>query len=353
MKKTETSRLSDVKVDIVIPNFNGKQFLDSCFSSIYAQTVDSFLIILIDNGSNDGSVEFIQNRYPDVRLIALEENTGFSAAVNVGIENGEAPFVFLLNNDTELAEDCLEKLFLAAEKTENGFFAPKMLSYTDRDVLDGAGDGFLRGGVGYRLGTMEKDSSSYNISREVFGACGGAAFYRRSMLAETGLFDEDFFAYLEDVDLNFRANRAGFTCRYIPEAIVYHIGSATTGSKINPFTVRLSTRNNLFLLLKNYPVSLFLRFFPAICIYQFFWFLFVVKKFQFVGYLAGLLGFIRKMSSVLRKRGEVKDRAAISNRELADRILQAEREVVFSIMSRREAQGKGNWLLKTYLKIFL
>ena len=131
-------------VDIVIPNFNGKQFLDTCLSSIYAQTVDSFLIIVVDNGSEDGSVEFIRQSYPEVRLIALQENTGFSAAVNTGIKDGNAPFVFLLNNDTELAGDCLEKLLLAAAENDNAFFAPKMLSYTDRDILDGAGDFVLQ-----------------------------------------------------------------------------------------------------------------------------------------------------------------------------------------------------------------
>jgi len=353
MEKRENHRLHKTKIDIVIPNFNGKQFLDTCLSSIYAQTVDSFLIIVVDNGSEDGSVDFIRNRYPDVRLIALGENTGFSAAVNKGIKAGHSPFVFLLNNDTELAADCLEKLLGAAEKHSDAFFAPKMINYTEREMLDGAGDGFLRGGVGYRLGTMEKDSPLYDKSKTVFGACGGAAFYRRSMLAEIGLLDEDFFAYLEDVDLNFRANRAGFTCRYIPEARVFHIGSATTGSKINPFTVRLSTRNNLLLLVKNYPISLFIRFFPALCIYHFFWFLFVIKKWQLPAYIAGLFGFMRKSPSLLQKRREVQNRAVISNRELADRILQAEHDVVVSIMSRRESQGKGNWLLKMYLKIFL
>ena len=204
-----------------------------------------------------------------------------------------SPLVFLLNNDTELAPDCLAELVRAAGQHDDAFFAPKMLSFREREILDGAGEGYLRGGVGYRLGTMERDSEVYSQPRQVFGACGGAALYRRVMLERIGLFDEDFFAYLEDVDLNFRANRAGFSCRYVPSARVYHIGSATTGSKINPFTVRLSTRNNLYLLLKNYPVSMLFRFLPAIVVYQFFWLLFVIKKGQFLSYCSGIIAFLR------------------------------------------------------------
>ena len=228
-----------------------------------------------------------------------------------------------------------------------------MLNYSKRSILDGAGDGFLRGGVGYRLGTMELDGSSYDKSVQVFGACGGAVLYRRPLLDEIGLFDEDFFAYLEDVDINFRANRAGFTCRYIPESRVYHIGSATTGSKINPFTIRLSTRNNFFLLLKNYPVSFWVRFFPVIFIYQFFWFLFVVKKRQFWPYCLGIWGFFLGFSGTLRKRKRIMKAGGIEISELSKRILDAERDVVKSIMRRRKAEGKGNLLLMIYRKVFL
>ena len=340
-------------LDIVIPNYNGKQFLETCLDSIFRQGCNAFQVIIVDNGSTDGSVAFLRERYPAVRVIALAENTGFSAAVNRGISSGGSPLVFLLNNDTELAPDCLAELVLAAEQHADGFFAPKMLSFRERHLLDGAGDGFLRGGVGYRLGTMEADGPLYNESRQVFGACGGAALYRRAMLDRIGLLDEDFFAYLEDVDLNFRANSAGFTCRYIPAARVYHIGSATTGSKINAFTVRLSTRNNLYLLLKNYPVSLFARFFPAICIYQACWLLFVIKKGQLAGYCSGIFGFLRGFVSVLRKRRQILSAATIDQRELVQRIMEAERAVVTSIMHRRQAQGKGNWLLRAYSRLLL
>ena len=340
-------------LDIVIPNYNGKQFLATCLESIFRQTFTSFQVIVVDNGSTDGTVAYLHDRYPAVRVIALPENTGFSVAVNQGIKAGNSPLVFLLNNDTELAPECLQELVRAAEQHDDAFFAPKMLSFQERHILDGAGEGFLRGGVGYRLGTMERDSEVYNASRRVFGACGGAALYRRSLFGQVGMLDEDFFAYLEDVDLNFRANRAGLTCRYVPAAVVYHIGSATTGSKINPFTVKLSTRNNLYLLLKNYPVSFVLRFLPAICIYQFFWLLFVVKKGQFFSYCSGLVAFLRGARPMFRKRKKTLGTPGIADREMAGLILRAEKDVVQSIIRRREAQGKGNGLLRLYGRFFL
>lgn len=341
------------EIDIVIPTYNGKRFLETCLGSIFSQSFRSFTVTVVDNGSTDGTAEYIHTRFEDVRLLALDGNRGFSAAVNAGIAAGASPLVFLLNNDTELDPACLTELAAAAEKNADDFFAPKMLSYHQRDILDGAGDGFLRGGVGYRLGTMERDGDLYDRPRRVFGACAGAALYRRSMLERLGLFDEDFFAYLEDVDLNFRANRAGFTCRYIPAARVYHIGSATSGSRVNPFTVRLSTRNNFFLVLKNYPLSFFIRFLAPILVYQFFWLLFVIKKGQFGSYLSGAAGFAGKIGPALAKRKEILAGPGIADRELVRRILDAERDVIVSIMRRRESQGKGNGMLNLYARLFL
>jgi GT2 family glycosyltransferase len=351
MKHRESAHLREI--DIVIPTYNGKQFLETCLGSVFSQSFKPFQVTVVDNGSTDDTVEYVRNGFQDVRLIALDVNRGFGAAVNAGIAAGTAPLVFLLNNDTELEADCLAELAAAAAESDDDFFAPKMLSFHQRDILDGAGEGFLRGGVGYRLGTMERDGELYNRPRRVFGACAGAALYRRAMLERLGLFDEDFFAYLEDVDLNFRANRMGFTCRYVPAAKVFHIGSATSGSRINPFTVRLSTRNNFFLLLKNYPLSFFIRFLVPILIYQFFWFLFVIKKGQFGSYLSGAAGFIGNIGPVLAKRKEALAGQNAADPELVRRILAAERDVIVSIMRRRQSQDKGNGLLKLYSSLFL
>lgn len=343
-----------MQLDIVIPNFNGKVFLRNCLDSLRQQSCSDFKVIIVDNGSKDGSVELLRQEYPEVQLIAWDENRGFSAAVNAGIMAGSAPFVFLLNNDTELDEQCLVNLLTAATtKSEYDFFAAKMLNYHDRDRLDGAGDAFLRGGVGYRLGTMEKDSECYSNAKQVFGACAGAALYRREFFNELGLFDEDFFAYLEDVDLNLRANSRGKKCWYVPDARVYHIGSATTGSKINEFTVSLSTRNNFSILIKNYPLSLLFRFAPVICVYQFFWFCFVIKKKQFFAYCKGIVKFLKVFPLMLKKRQVNLRLASLDGPELACVMRSAEREVIQSIMRRREEQGKGNLLFSWYKRLFL
>ena len=288
-------------IDIVIPNWNGRHFLPVCLNAVRAQTFRERRVFLVDNGSADGSVDFVREHFPEVTPIPLAENTGFSPAVNRGIAAGDGEFVFLLNNDTELAPDCLERLMDAAAASPADFFAAKMVNYNQRDLLDGAGEGYLRGGAGYRLGTLEADGGFYATSRTVFGACAGAALYRRRVQDEVGGFDPDFFAYLEDVDWNLRAARLGKTCRYVAEARVFHIGSATSGSKFNPLTIRLSTRNSFFVLVKNYSAGMLLRFFLPIAIYQFFWLLFVLKKRQFTPYLQGCFAALADLPAMRRK----------------------------------------------------
>jgi GT2 family glycosyltransferase len=340
-------------VNIVIPNWNGLRFLPNCLASIERQQFTDWQITIVDNGSADGSLEYLRAQ-PKVRLLALPENRGFSAAVNAGLLSSDAPYVFLLNNDTELPPDCLSQLLnAAAELSQFDFFAPKMLSFHERTVLDGAGDGFLRGGAGYRLGTMEKDSPIYNQPRPVFGACAGAALYRRAVFDRIGLFDEDFFAYLEDVDFNLRLNRAGCKGYYVPAARVYHIGSASSGSTFNPFTIRLSTRNSIYILLKHYSLFHFFRLLPVIAIYQFLWMVLTVKKRHFLAYCQGMREAIAGSTEMLRKRLEIRRRDRIAEAELAACLRNAEKTVIDSIMRRRSEQGKSNWLLQAYQRFFL
>ena len=343
-----------MQIDIIIPNWNGKDLLRACLDSLQQQSFTDFAVIVVDNGSHDGSLEMLQSSYPKVQVISWTENRGFSVAVNAGIQASTAPLVFLLNNDTGLHKNCLQELAEAAAKQKDAdFFAAKMLNFHDHTLLDGAGDAFLRGGVGYRLGTMEKDSAVYSTPGQIFGACAGAALYRKSMLLETGCFDEDFFAYLEDVDLNLRANSRGKICWYVPEAKVYHVGSASTGSKINAFTVLLSTRNNFYILLKNYPLGLLLRFTPAILIYQFFWFCFVLKKKQIPAYCKGIWSFMATIPLIYAKRKQNLAKQTISNSRLAVVMRKAENQSIDSIMARRCAKGQGNVVFTVYKKIFL
>jgi GT2 family glycosyltransferase len=341
-------------IEIIIPNWNGRDMLEHCLSSLRQQTFTDFRVIVVDNGSEDGSNSLVTEKFPEVKLIRLDRNTGFSAAVNTGIKSSTAPWLLLLNNDMEVAGDCLENLRRAVEKYRQfDFFALKMMSFHQRQYIDGAGDAVLRGGVGYRLGTMERDNEEYRKDRESFGACAGAALYSRRFFARAGLFDADFFAYLEDVDLNMRARRLGLRCMFIAGAIVYHIGSATSGSKINELTVRLSTRNNIHVIVKNYPLPTFLRFLPAIAIYQLAWLLFCVKKAMLLPYLAGLYQGLQGLPRYIGKRREqFASGDGVLPHHFATMVRAAEREAVTSIMARRTAVGKNNLLLACYGRIF-
>ena len=342
------------QIEVIIPNWNGSKMLQHCLQSLSKQTYRNFSVTVVDNGSTDDTKEVLLKEYPWVHLVEFKYNTGFSVAVNAGIERVKADLVLLLNNDMEVAPDCLQQLYSAAEKYEGyDFFALKMLNFNKRDILDGAGDAVLRGGVGYRLGTLEFDGKKYNHDREVFGACGGAALYRKRFFEKTGDFDADFFAYLEDVDLNIRARRLGMRCMYLCKAIVFHIGSATTGSKINHLTIRLSTRNNLNVLIKNYPLRYFVRFGPAIFVYQVMWFAFCCKKMMLFPWIKGVFEAFKNNSTFLSKRKSLL--AAVntaSHEKLAQQIKKSEKLAIESIISRRLQEGKGSALLNVYCKLF-
>lgn len=244
------------RVTVVIPNWNGERFLGPCLSSLDRQTFRDFEVIVVDNGSADGSLDLLAREFPGARTIPLGENRGFSAAVNAGVRGSETELVALLNNDTEQDPEWLSSLVRAADaRPEAGFFACKLLNAEHREILDGAGDALRSSGLPYRLGHSERDLGQYDKPSYVFGACAAAALYRREMLEDIGLFDEDFFAYCEDGDFSFRAQLAGYRCLYAPEAVVYHVGSASSGGKRSPFATRLGTRNGLSLLIKNLPLS--------------------------------------------------------------------------------------------------
>ena len=243
----------DTTLSIIIPNFNGKQFLKTCLDSISKQNCSSYDIIIVDNASSDGSVQYISENYPEFALIQNEDNRGFAAAVNQGIMISSSEYIFLLNNDVELETDCISNLLKFIEKDENIFaVSSKMVQYKDRSKMDDAGDEYTIFGWTRKVGDG-KSPELYNAKRETFSACAGAALYRKSILDEIGCFDENFFAYMEDVDISYRARIWGYKCVYCPEAVVYHIGSGTSGSKYNEFKIKLAARNNVYVPYKNMP----------------------------------------------------------------------------------------------------
>ena len=243
-----------MEVSVVIPNYNGIAFLDSVLASLEGQTLSNFEVILVDNGSTDGSCSFVTANYPWVHLIELSENFGFCGAVNAGIRAAKAPYVLLLNNDTEVKEDFVEEMLAAIRRHKNAFSCgARMVQYHDRDRLDDVGNYYCALGWSFARG-RGKDIHAYETEDKIFSACAGAAIYRKKIIEKIGYFDEEHFAYLEDTDIGYRARIYGYENWYAPKAIVYHVGSGTSGSRYNQFKTRYSSRNNIYLIYKNMPL---------------------------------------------------------------------------------------------------
>ena len=246
------------QVHIVVVNWNGREFLGDCLQSLRAQTYRPFSVTLVDNGSTDGSPAFVSGRFPEVRLIALKENLGFAAANNRALGDLKTPYVALLNNDAVADPGWLDALVGALEETEEaGFAASRMLAFDRPEVIDRCGDGYSRAGAAILRGCGEP-SDCHSRREWVFGACAGAALYRTSMLKDIGCFDEDFFLLYEDVDLSFRAQLKGYKCLYVPEAVVYHRGSASLVHD-SPVSVYYGHRNLEWVYIQNMPARLIAR----------------------------------------------------------------------------------------------
>lgn len=241
-----------MSVSIVIPNYNGERYLQKCLDSIMIQSMQPDEIIIVDNDSHDNSMDIIRRYGDKIKTIIMDKNYGFSVAVNRGIKESKCDYVALLNNDTELQPQWLEKLVECISSDDKIFACcSKMLRYDNRNIIDDAGDFYTALGWEQKIGDGAHDDTDYLTSREVFSACAGAAIYRKSVFDTIGYFDENFFAYMEDVDISYRAKVYGYKNYYCAEAKVYHIGSATSGSKYNDFKVKLASRNNIYLIHKN------------------------------------------------------------------------------------------------------
>ena len=309
-------------IDIIIPNYNGAEELKICFASLEKQTYKDFNIILVDNGSTDNSVEFTKSNFPRHQIIMLDKNFGFAKAINAGlrfslaINNSE--FILLLNNDIELKEDFLANGIETFERLKDvSFIAVKMLNYFNRDVIDDCGD-FIKanGGSPFARGHGDIDKGQYDKLEYIFGACAGAAFYRKDVFNKIGLFDEDYFAYLEDLDFSFRLQLAGYKCYYNPEIVCYH-KRGETSKKIEGLNIRLSEKNLIALRLKNYPMFIYLKYTPLFFIAR------IVRYYKFiklhppviiksaiVGYLKGL----SEIPKTLRKRRAVQKTKCVSTK---------------------------------------
>ena len=294
----------EIKTTIIIPNYNGLSFMEPCFESLKEQTVRDFKVLVVDNGSTDGSVEWLkEHRVPS---IFLKENTGFSGAVNTGIRAADTPYVLLLNNDTRVEPGFVAAMERAMDQSPKIFsVSSKMIQMYHPDLMDDAGDMYSILGWAYQRG-VGRSVNLYQKSCRVFSACAGAAIYRRAVFDEIGLFDELHFAYLEDIDVGWRAKLYGYDNVYCPDAAVYHVGSGTSGSRYNSFKVRLAARNCIYLNYKNMPGWQILLNAPFLLAGIFVKYLFFVKNGFGGDYVSGLKEGIRTRKQCRRVPGLLK-----------------------------------------------
>ena len=284
-------------ISIVIPNYNGNRYLKDCLESVFKQTYQQYEILIIDNASTDDSYEWIK-QYKSIVFKRLDRNYGFSRAVNEGIKMAQGEYVLLLNNDTIMEADFLQQLLDEMESHQKVFsICSKMIQYHNPHLIDDAGDEYTLLGWTRKCGDSES-IESYTQSREVFSSCAGAALYRKSIFDEIGYFDESFFAYMEDVDISYRARIYGYQNRYCANAKIYHIGSATSGSRYNTFKVKLAARNNIYVPYKNMPLLQLILNIPFLLVGYFIKYLFFIKKGLGSAYKEGFFEGIRGIRNV-------------------------------------------------------
>ena len=289
------------EVSIVIPNYNGKHFLEDCLNSVFAQDIENMEVIVVDNGSTDGSQEYLST-YPGVRTIALDKNYGFCGAVNAGIRAAEGEYVILLNNDTEVDKKFTKELLNAIKEDEKIFScSSKMIQFHDRTRMDDAGDYYCALGWAFGRGKNGR-IEHYDEPVEIFAACAGAAIYRKKMFESLGYFDENHFAYLEDIDVGYRARIHGYKNVYAPRAVVYHVGSGFSGSAHNAFKVKLSSRNNVYLAYKNMPFLQMILNLPFLMLGHAVKWVFFLKKDLGKEYVQG----VREGFALCKKENKVK-----------------------------------------------
>jgi GT2 family glycosyltransferase len=310
---------------VVIPSYNGRALLEEMLPSLARQTLKPAGIVVVDDCSDDDSVDYLQSEWPQVRVVRLPVRSGVTAALNACLHAAQTELVGLFNNDMELAPDCLHELVRELDRHPGiGSVTPKLLDFVDRSLLDGAGDLLSWRGGGVRRGHDERDVGQYDRAEEVFGPCGGAALYRRAALQAVGDFDEAYFAYYEDIDWAFRAQLLGIGCRYVPTAVLFHRGSATLGRGMGEFNGYHLWRNPIWLIVKCYPAGALLRHAAALMRGQAGNLYTAFRERKLRVWARAMRDAVRGVSIALRKRREVQATRVVSLVEL-ERVARAGR----------------------------
>jgi GT2 family glycosyltransferase len=304
-------------VTVAIVNYNGRRFLETLLPSLARQTVRGFPIHVVDDASTDDAQAYVEQSWPAVRWLGTTDNRGITATMARAVASAQTDYVAVLNNDVELDSRWLEELLQELETHPRAAAAEgKTLQFDRRSHLDGAGDLMRRNGYPDRRGQGEPDDGRLDAAGEVFAVSGTAALFRRAAFDDVGPYDVDLRAYYEDVDWGFRARLRGWSARYVPTAIAYHVGSATVGRAPGPFTT-LIIRNQILVLVKNMPWPLVVRWAPRIAWFQFTWLPRNVMAGLGRHHLRALLQVARALPQVLRKRREIQRRRVVSTAELA------------------------------------
>jgi len=300
------------KVSIIVVSWNGERFLKDCLEALSLQTYCEREIILVDNGSTDSSVCFVRERFPEIKIVELAENKGFAGGNIEGLKACTGDFIALINNDTRADEKWLENLLQPMVENRNIGICASKLMMDGTGKINSAGDGLTTAGVGFNRG-LWKDRAFYDDSESVFGGCGAAVLYRRKMLEEIGFLDEDFAFYDEDVDLNFRAQLAGWRCMYVPSAIVHHKRNGTAG-RLSDLHVYHHTRNLEFVWIKNMPTGLIMRFAHHKLIQEVGAFCYLcLRHMKWAPFFKAKRDALRMLPKMVKKRREIQRKKEVSN----------------------------------------
>jgi GT2 family glycosyltransferase len=339
-------------VTIAIPSLHRPDLTARCIEFIQQLTlpINEWEIVVIENEARSDKI-LSDPLPPNTRRIELPDNEGTTGSINRAVEATESRYVLLLNNDIELEPDYIERLVHALDADPKlGFATGKLRRATQRTHLDGAGDAMLMAGAAYRLGHLDPDNGQFDRAMPVIAGCGAAVLYRRETFVNSGGLDLEFFAYLDDLDLGLRAQLLGFSGLYLPDAVAYHIGSATLGDTLHPRVIEYLTRNQIYLLLKDYPRPVLLRLLPRILVYQWMWLLFALRNGTLRAYVRGLIGGLRGSGSMRAKHRDLVATRRISDAEFVARLRDSERQIYDWHQSRPQQDRSA--LLNFYFRIF-